>query len=230
MNFKITPYSKKKFFDFYEVYKKEKTRKENEVIFDQITTPNLKIIFYKNKTIYFDGILNKEDYKNLEIIVDPTLYIGIDEVGVGENFGPIIACGSYFKDYQSKIKAIMLGIKDSKKMTLKEIEKVSKEIKEYIVCKCEILTPKEFNRIYKDINNVKKINSLLHNKLHFLLDPEKKYIHVTDAFVTKQKYLEYLVEENKVTYKENLILEPKAEEKYIEVGVSAIIAKDLFNK
>ena len=57
------------------------------------------------------------------MIIDKNLYVGVDEVGVGENVGPYVSCAISYENYESKKKVVLKGIKDSKKMKHLEIIK-----------------------------------------------------------------------------------------------------------
>ena len=99
-----------------------------EYILDQVTYKGVKITFYTTGTVLFEGDTSLIE-KEIEILIDKELYVGIDEVGVGENIGPYVACAVRFNDFESKKQVALHGIKDSKKMSYDEINLAAKVIK-----------------------------------------------------------------------------------------------------
>lgn len=225
----IKAYSMNAFKEFYSLYANNKFRK-NEIIFDEIIVDNVKIIFYNNLTIFFNGILSQKLINSIDILIDKQLYVGSDEVGIGEGVGPIVVCAVKFTNYFAKKKVILSNIKDSKKMNYMDINRASNIIKENSIFKIEVLEPKKFNILYKKIKNIKLINAILHNKV--IDEFSKNDIKIIDAFASEKKFNEYLLSQNiiKSMSKEKIILEQKAEEKYYEVAAAAIIAKDYYNE
>ncbi|BDU67688.1 MAG: hypothetical protein TYPL_3410 [Candidatus Tyloplasma litorale] len=228
MYLSIKSYSKEKFLEFYQAIGGRKTKSNDDIVFDNKIYDNVKITFYTNLNILFNGKINKKLEKLIDIIIDKELYVGSDEVGIGESIGPIVVVALKFKNYDSKKKVILNGIKDSKKLSAKEIDQKSKFIKKYSDFKIMIMPPNKFNNIYKKLNNIKAINALMQNELHKKFENENN-IHITDQFVNENKYNEYILNSNNEPFKGKLILLTKAEEKYLEVAAAAIIAKSIFN-
>ncbi|HEY8395773.1 MAG TPA: ribonuclease HIII, partial [Bacilli bacterium] len=73
--------------------------------------------------------------------------------------------------------------------------------------------------------NMNKLKALLHNNVIYnLLQNVKEYDQIViDAFTTKDKYLDYIKDE-KIKI-ENVILEEKAESKYLAVAAASVIAR-----
>ena len=162
----------------------------------------------------------------MAILIDKELYVGIDEVGVGENIGPYVACAVRFNDFESKMRVALHGIKDLKKMSYDEIVAATKVIKNNSKWECVGLDPKEFNNQYKVIQNMKALNAIAQNDLHNKFKDFDK--HVTDEFVNEKKYFEYLETFNRDSFKD-ITFTTKAEDKYMEVAAAAIIAKEKYN-
>ena len=228
MYLSIKAYSEKSFFSFYKKAGGKKASISNEVVFDQLIFSNTQITFYKNLTILFKGNISSALEELINIIIDKELYVGSDEVGVGESIGPIIACALKFNDFESKRKVILNGIKDSKKLDANEVKIKSEFIKKYSEYFTVVIEPKKFNEIYKKLNNVKAINALMQNQLHKKFEGQG-YKHITDQFVNKRKYDEYIKESDNTPFNGQLLLLTKAEEKYLEVSAAAIISKAMYN-
>ncbi len=194
-----------------------------------------KIIFYHNLTFTIEGTHLGLDLEReiVKFFMDDNLYIGSDEVGVGESIGPIVVCGVTFKNKLQKEHFFKLGMIDSKKINYNKILMLGKEIKESVPHKCVILSVEKFNRYYLEENiNIKLLNSIFHNRIHEELGKNfKNRISVIDEFVSKKKYLEYIDSSvNDVFFENEYIFETKAENKYIEVAAASILAKYIFNK
>lgn len=239
MNLFIKAYNKNVFLNFYKKInnQNENTKRENDVIFDIINWKNYQITFYKNNSIYIKEIFETTDNKFLNeelkniiqtTLVDKNMYIGFDEVGVGETIGPIVVCGFRFKDIDKKNEAILLNIKDSKKMTRFEINNVAKKIINLGEYYYILLTPKQFNDLKIKIDNVKAINAILQNEIQ-LKFKNLKNVRIVDMFVNESKYQEYLTKYSKNIYNGKLTFIEQAEEKYLEVACAAIIAKYHYN-
>jgi len=88
-------------------------------------------------------------------------YIGTDESGKGDFFGPLIAAGVQSDDALNK-KFADLGIKDSKKMKDSEILKAANFIKATAVHSVVVIMPEKYNELYKKFNNLNKLLAWAH--------------------------------------------------------------------
>ncbi len=228
MYLSIKAFSNESFMKFYEVVGGSKKPISKSVVFDIVFFEQVQITFYSNLTILFKGEINTNLNSLIDIIIDDELYVGSDEVGVGESIGPIVAVALKFKNYNSKKLVIMNGIKDSKKLSADEIFKKSDFIKKHSEYFVVSMVPSKFNEVYKKLPNVKAINALMQNELHKKFEG-MGYKHITDQFVNERKYNEYISESKNEAFKGKLMLLTKAEEKYLEVSAAAIIAKSIFN-
>lgn len=217
-----------KYFNFYEQVNGRKSKFDNsKIIFDNLIFENVKITFYSNLSILFKGIINNELEKKIDLLIDQELYVGSDEVGIGEKIGPIIVVALEFKSLFDKKKIILSGIKDSKKFNASEIKKKAELIKKHSNFHIIKVEPNEFNKIYKKNPNTKAINAILQNELHKKFDVNKK--HIIDQFVNEKKYNEYLTKSKNEIFNGKIIFETKSEDKYVEVAAAAILAKNFFN-
>lgn len=225
MYLSIKGYSKETIEAFYNVVKEGSLNKPGEHVLDEIVYKGVNITFYKTGTVLFNGnykLLEKE----IETLIDPKLYVGIDEVGVGENIGPYVSCAVKFNNYNSKKNVVMHGIKDSKKMKAHEVAEAAEVIKANAEVHCVVLEPQDFNVKYKQVKNMKALNALAQNSI--LLNYPKDNEFVTDEFVNENKYKEYMETFN-VKEVRDIKLVQKAEDKYMEVAAGAIVAKAYFN-
>lgn len=226
MYLSIKAYSKESLIEFYNIVKEGSLQRPAEHVLDEVMYKGIKITFYKTGTVLFHGDISGI-HEEMKTLVDKEMYVGVDEVGVGENVGPFVACAVKFNDYESKFRSVLAGIKDSKKMTAKEIEKSAAVIKENAEVRCTLLEPVVFNKHWVNIGNVKELNALVQNSLLIKFDANNKFI--TDEFVNSKKYTEYL-DKNNVSERREVQLLQKADDKYVEVSAGAIVAKAEFNR
>ena len=83
-------------------------------------------------------------------------YIGTDESGKGDFFGPLVVAGVQV-DKNNKQKFIELGIKDSKKLDDKKILMLANQIKANSVHSVVVITPVKYNELYFKFNNLNKL-------------------------------------------------------------------------
>ncbi|HIS88269.1 TPA: ribonuclease HIII [Candidatus Avigastranaerophilus faecigallinarum] len=83
-------------------------------------------------------------------------YIGTDESGKGDFFGPLVVAGVQV-DKNNKQKFIELGIKDSKKLDDKKILMLANQIKANSVHSVVVITPVKYNELYAKFSNLNKL-------------------------------------------------------------------------
>lgn len=156
--------------------------------------------------------------------------IGTDEVGNGSYFGGIAVVASFVSpDDFPFLKS--LGVDDSKRLTDHKIQAIAPLLEKKIPHQSLLLKPSKYNQLVGDglKYNAVSVKVALHNQAIFLLlkkgvTPKKIII---DAFTTPSNYRKYVTRENNQV-KDSVILEEKAESKYLAVAVSSIIARALF--
>ncbi len=159
-------------------------------------------------------------------ITEPEEYIGSDEAGKGDFFGPLVIAAVYVNK-QTKESLKKIGVKDSKKLSDNQINNLADEIK--IICKNNFslveLTPERYNQFYEKFKNLNKLLNWAHSKaIEELLEKTNCQIVITDKF--SKKKLD--TEENPKNIKINFIQETEAE-KYIAVAAASILARNSFN-
>ncbi len=185
----------------------------------------------KFKNHFFDlNLIKKKKKFKAKLINCNDSYIGCDEVGVGDYYGPIVTCACYIKpDDVALLKN--LSINDSKLMSdhkiLKSFEILNKKIKYHAT----ICDNKTYNRLHDKYQNNKIILAFLHNKTLISL---KKKINdsttkiVMDEFTPPQIYDKYLKTiDPKISIKIDLF-QTKAEKNFLAVACASVIARALF--
>lgn len=190
------------------------------------------------KTI-LQGDLNSGLYKTLNNLVlgDPKLvfteskikepreYIGTDEVGKGDFFGPLVVAAVFVNERSKKLLA-KIGVRDSKDLSDYQITSLAKEIKKIVGNNFQVvrINPQKYNELYEQFANLNKLLNWAHSKaIDNLLDNTScKYV-ITDKFSKKELDVVSLSKHSDVEF----VQETKAE-KYIGVAAASILARDNF--
>ncbi|GAB6283375.1 MAG: hypothetical protein STSR0008_21400 [Ignavibacterium sp.] len=192
----------------------------------------------KGTTIVLEGNKDLQLYKEINDLVysptffsenkvslnEPENYIGIDESGKGDYFGPLVIAGVYV-DKDSQIKLKELNVRDSKVIDDQQIIILSIKIKEIIKNNFEIvqINPDEYNRLYDKYHNLNKLLANGHTKvLENLFNRTNCENVIIDKF-TNENLILSLIKEKQI--KINTIQETEAE-KYVGVAAASILARE----
>lgn len=112
----------------------------------------------ENIAIEIDKILGIDSCFEQPNLIDfnQEKYIGTDESGKGDFFGPLVVAGVQV-DKNNKQKFIELGIKDSKKLDDKKILMLANQIKASSVHSVVVITPVKYNELYSKFKNLNKL-------------------------------------------------------------------------
>ena len=148
--------------------------------------------------------------------------LGIDEAGRGSIIGSLFIVGTLFEEKNIK-KLKELGVKDSKLLTHKKRIELTKEIKKLGKVKVIKILPMEIdNAVDKDDNlNLNWLEAEKTVEIINKLKPDKAIIDCPS--VNTSSYKEYI--KNRLNFNVNLVVENKADVKYVESGAASIIAK-----
>lgn len=234
---KITKTEFKHIDVMYKSFKQKDLKNENLLAFYK--TKDLAISVFKNGTLLLQGeesaILNfgkkskaKTSTKKINIKdLDGT--IGMDEVGTGDYFGPVVTCACYIpNECVDKVKA--LNVDDSKKIDDKQIRSIAKQLKKIVKAEVCVCQPVVYNKIIDKFDNSNIVKAICHNDALSKLTnklKDKHYQTILDQFVSRQNYYDYLKKANVKPVYINVI-EMKAESKYLAVAAASVIARDAF--
>lgn len=162
--------------------------------------------------------------------VVPLPYIGTDESGKGDYFGPMVVAGVCVDaSIQATLEA--LGVKDSKLLSDKQCREMAAQIREVCRDKYEEveMPPERYNALYEEFRKEKKnLNHLLawgHARaIENLLTRHPCSHAIADQFGDERFILSKLMEKGKEV---NLVQTPKGE-RYIAVAAASILARDRF--
>ena len=177
--------------------------------------------FYKKvKKIVFGQDLFEDKKSKVE---DFDEYIGTDESGKGDYFGPLVIA-SVFVDEKSQTQLYNLGVKDSKLLSDVQIKELEKKIKTVIKENFDIvvINPEKYNELYESFGNLNKLLGWGHSKAIQNLSEKTKCTNViSDKFGNEKIIVDEL---NKKNMHLNLYQTTKAE-RYIGVAAASIIAR-----
>lgn len=121
---------------------------------------------YTSRKIVFQG---KEDFRPIinEIKGSPVLitpHLGVDEVGKGDYFGPLVVV-SCFVDNDFLKTVSSLGVVDSKKLSDSRIRSIYESIKDYPYYYVSVVNPCEYNSLIEEYKNVALLLAKQHSKV-----------------------------------------------------------------
>ncbi len=161
--------------------------------------------------------------------------IGADETGVGDYFTPVVSVACYIPE-ENFDKVKNLGVKDSKKITDKNIYKLFEQLEPLVIYRKTILSQKGYNNLINSKINNNEIKTLIHmNSINQIIRAMGKSIDViidqyTNSYQTFEKHFIKLKTINWLDFQvpqTNFILETKAEDKSLSVACASIIARKL---
>ncbi len=154
---------------------------------------------------------------------EPDEYIGTDETGKGDFFGPLVIAAVYVnKNTQGALRK--MGVRDSKTLTENQILQLATDIKTRFPDDFELvfITPKKYNELYENFGNLNKLLNWAHSKaIENLLKRKKCKIIITDKFSKSALEISNSTENSHIEF--HTI--PKAE-KYTGVAAASILARE----
>jgi ribonuclease HIII len=148
-------------------------------------------------------------------------WIGTDEAGKGDYFGPLSVAGVYVDEKAVRL-LLREGIGDSKRLSYSRIGRLSEVIKAECVYSSLAIEPEKYNRRYQKMGNLNSLLGWAHAKVigNILSQTSCKYVLV-DKFGDESYILAAL---GKKTQKLKIVQRPKAEEN-IAVAAASVVAR-----
>jgi len=200
-------------------------KEENPNVVFSYRGENLKVVFYPTGTLLIQG---KGDIDQLVELLTSDLkvetdYIGTDEAGKGDLFGPLVVCG--FALTQKVAKEILkLGVRDSKSIPPETLKEIAQKLIALNHHKCVVINPETYNGIYKKFQNLNKVLSLAHSTVIDSLYLEHNLPKaVVDRFM-KGSYIDCFLNSPVE------VVEETKGERYLAVAAASIIARYLYLK
>jgi ribonuclease HIII len=151
-------------------------------------------------------------------------WIGIDESGKGDYFGPLVVAGVYLEPDQVP-DLLLLGIKDSKQLSDRRALTLADELSSKVLSSIVAIGPKRYNELYEKMKNLNKLLAWAHARvLENLLQQVDCSRALSDQFGDERFILNALMEKGK---KIRLEQRPKAESDPA-VAAASILARAEF--
>lgn len=154
-------------------------------------------------------------------------YIGTDESGKGDYFGPLVVAGVYITPEAGKLLKD-LGVRDSKELSDFQIDQLANEIVKLneIIFDVVLISPEKYNQLFNKMGNLNRLMGWAHAKvIENLLGKCNASEVISDKFGNEKIILDALQEKGR---KINLKQVTKAE-KFIAVAAASIIARNSVN-
>jgi ribonuclease HIII len=184
---------------------------------------------YKSFSKIHDLIFGEKLFsEQLEELFEPEAYIGTDESGKGDYFGPLVIAAVYTNTSLSK-KLLSVGVKDSKELNDQSIFSIANKIRRLKDCKYDVIliSPEKYNYLYNKFGNLNKLLGWAHakaieNVLSRQLAPEV----ISDKF-GNEKYIHDSLQEKGKNIKLHQVTKA---ERYTAVAAASILARASFAK
>jgi ribonuclease HIII len=219
-------------------------RDYNYEILAKINRANIKIQVYfgkKGVKTIVQGDPSSSEYQTIQNIIqeqselnfqkenlsEPDEYIGSDECGKGDFFGPLVTA-AVFVDHTTQSKLRKIGVRDSKDLKENQITELALHIRKTIGENYEVIkiNPSKYNQLYEKFNNLNKLLNWSHSKaIDSLLQKTNCKTVITDKFSNKDLNVTFDTNHSSVEF----IQEPRAE-KYVGVAAASILARNEFNQ
>lgn len=157
---------------------------------------------------------------------DPSIsdWIGIDEAGKGDYFGPLVIAAAHVERGQLPLLA-ELGVGDSKAINDKEVRSIAASLKPLIAHEIMVLRPPKYNELYDDIGNLNHLLAWAHSVVGSKVAEETgARLILSDQFAKRDIITPRL---RKRGYTGSFIQRTKAEEDP-SVGAASIFARATF--
>ncbi len=159
-------------------------------------------------------------------IDEPENYIGVDESGKGDYFGPLVI-GGFVLTEKNISQLLQLKIRDSKLLTDNEIRFLASKIKNQFKGSFTTvqINPKRYNELYDEFKNLNQLLAWGHARcIENLLETNDAAIAICDQFGNTSTIKNALLEKGK---KIELRQSFRAE-KFLAVAAASIIARNNF--
>lgn len=173
-----------------------------------------------------DSVIGIKRVEEATIEIEYEKYIGTDESGKGDFFGPLVIAGVQTSK-ESKQRFIELGIKDSKKLDDKKIKQLAAIIKANAVHSVVVITPQKYNELYAKFNNLNKLLAWGHARaIENILEKSPCDYALADKFGDESLIRNALMQKGqKITLKQMVRAEAD-----IAVAAASILARAEFVK
>ncbi|OQX95074.1 ribonuclease HIII [candidate division KSB1 bacterium 4572_119] len=172
---------------------------------------------------YLGELKTNQEIHGLEKVHNLREWIGTDESGKGDFFGPLVVAALYV-DKKLEHKLWQLGVQDSKKITDSRIVETAKQIRRNFTHSVVTILPMKYNQIYEKYRNLNKLLAYAHAQaIKNLMEKTSCRVIIADKFGDEKLIYDALGETKDLT----LIQRNKAEANLAVAGAS-ILAREKF--
>lgn len=189
-----------------------------------------KVVIQGNKDLKLykkvnDLIFGERLFENNTTVDEPEYaYIGTDESGKGDYFGPIVFAGVFITPGIGKVLK-SIGVRDSKEISDGIIKQISSEIKKILKDNFDIvsISPEKYNQLWEKMGNLNRIMGWGHAKvIENLLNKCEASEAVSDKFGNEKIILDALQEKGR-----NIDLKQITKaERFTAVAAASILARE----
>ena len=131
------------------------------------------------------------DKKNTDEEITAENYIGVDESGKGDFFGPLVIAGVAVNPALKKM-FTDIGIKDSKQLDDEKISKLAKEVQKNSKWSVVVINPQKYNELYGKFKNLNKLLAWGHARVieNILEKAPECNLALSDKFAKDDKVIE----------------------------------------
>ncbi len=192
------------------------------------------LTLYKNGKLLIQG---KQIEKIINYLIDKNFialkrnsdfseWIGTDESGKGDYFGPLVIAGVLVKN-ESKSGLLKLGARDSKDLSDNRIKELAEKIKNLCLYSIVVINPLKYNQLLERMRNLNRLLAWGHSRaIENILEKESCEYAISDQFGDERYILNALLKKGK---KIELEQRHRAEED-IAVAAASILARAEFVK
>lgn len=188
---------------------------------------NESFLYKELSSIIFGESLFKQTNEEIH---EPGNYIGTDESGKGDFFGPLTVAAFYL-DSTVKKELSHFGVKDSKLLTDLQINLIAEKIKKIKNVNYEVVvvTPAKYNELYAKFGNLNLLLNWAHSKaIEVLLNKVDTETVITDKFSKRELNISTTKNKSFSDKKINFIQTAKGE-RFIGVAAASILARNAMN-
>lgn len=160
----------------------------------------------------------------MQITQEPECYIGVDESGKGDYFGPLVIAGVYLgPDNGEALKS--LDILESKRISDNRAISLSAQIKEKALSSTVVIGPVKYNELYGKIRNLNRLLGWGHARvIENILTEKDCPAAVSDQFGDEKIIIGSLQKRGKLI---KMYQMPRAE-KFLAVAAASVLARGAF--
>jgi len=124
-------------------------------------------------------------------------WIGSDEAGKGDYFGPLVIAGTLVDDMIAK-SLEELGVKDSKRLSDNSVKELAAKISKTCLCSVVTIGPKRYNELYSEIGNLNRLLAWGHSRaIENILNKEECDYALADQFGDEKLIINALMEKGR---------------------------------